>query len=272
LWSLRHRATPPLVLRVPLVLLPDNCQFSNKGACGRFYFDCVILKSGFFIAFRLLASGLALLGLGACASKSLLSEVSSAVFFDALPFQAPAPLDVQLNPNYRYLHVTLTGGKPALAVLGYVDAHAQGDIEVWYSAQGEVLRLQNGRLVGVAGLPLEWRHMAYPQTPPAWPSVPSEGVRFTRVRDEQPGYRLGLVEQVVLTPLPKPPLDLPGPAFAVATWFQESYTDARGSSRPDAWFALGEHGGQKTIVYSRQCLSVTVCLTLQRWPLQKDPL
>lgn len=212
----------------------------------------------------------ALWGLGACASKSLLSEVSSAVFFENLPFQASQPLDAKLNPNYRYLHVTLTGAKPALAVLGYIDSHPQGDIEVWYSAQGEVLRLQNGRLVGAVGLPVDWRHMAFPQTPPAWQSVPSEGARFTSVRDEQPGYRVGLVEQVVLTPLQHAPFVLPDKTQASAAWFQESYTGVSGSTRPDAWFAFGNYGGQKIIVYSRQCLSASVCLSLQRWPLQKD--
>lgn len=181
-------------------------------------------------------------------------------------------LGAKLNPNYRYLHVTMMGGQPALLVLGYVDAHPQGDIEVWYSAQGEVLRLQNGRLVGAAGLPVEWRRVAYPKMPPAWQSVPPEGARFSSVRDEQPGYRLGLIEQVLLTSLPKPPLELPGQAFAAAAWFQENYTDASGPTRPAAWFALGTYGDQKTIVYSRQCLSARVCLTLQRWPLQKDPL
>lgn len=260
-------------MAVRLVLLVAiNQLFFKKSAFGRFSFDCFILNLAFFVKLRLLASVLALLGLTACASKSLLSEVVSAVLVDNLPFQSAGPLAVQLNPNYKYLHVTLADAKPALLVLGYVDAHPQGEIEVWYSAQGEVLRLQNGRLVGVAGLPVEWRRVAYPQTPPAWQSVPPEGARFISVRDEQPGYRLGLVEQVFLTPLPKSPLKLPNPVFAKAAWFQESYSDAHGASRPDAWFALGRYGDQNTIVYSRQCLSASVCLNLQRWPHQKDPL
>lgn len=215
---------------------------------------------------------MALLGLTACASRSMLSEVVSAVLVENSPFQSDETLQAQLNPNYQYLHVTLAGAKPALLVLGYVDAHPQGAIEVWYSAQGEVLRVQNGRLVGAAGLPVEWRRVVYPQTPPAWQAVPSEGARFSSVRDEQPGYRLGLVEQVVLTPLPQAPADVPNKTHATATWFQESYTNAVGLTRPDAWFALGTYGAQKTIVYSRQCLSSNVCLILQRWPLQKDSL
>jgi len=202
----------------------------------------------------------------------MLSEVLSAVVLDTVSSDDRQLLDAKLNPDYRYLHVTLGKAKPALLVLGYFDVHPQGDIEVWYSAQGEVLRLQNGRLVGAAGLPVEWRRVAYPQSPPSWQSVPPEGARFTSVRDEQPGYRLGLVEQVVLTPLLKPPFESPDQTLASATWFQERYSDANGRTRPDAWFALGQYGDQKTIVYSRQCLSASVCLTLQRWPLQKDPL
>ncbi len=202
----------------------------------------------------------------------MLTEVMSAVFIDSLPLQTTQSLDAPINPAYRYLHVSLSGAKPALLVLGYVDAHPQGDIEVWYSAQGEVLRLQNGRLVGAAGLPVEWRRVTYSPTPLAWHAVPPEGTRFSSVRDEQPGYRLGLVEQVSLTPLPKSPLKLTNPAFAKAAWFQESYSGAHGTSRPDAWFALGRYGEQEIIVYSRQCLSVSICLDLQRWPLQKDPL
>lgn len=213
-----------------------------------------------------------MLGLTACASKSLLSDVVSAVLVESSPFQADVPLEVKLNPNYQYLRVTLDGAKHALLVLGYVDAHPQGDIEVWYSAQGEVLRLQNGRLVGATGLPVEWRRVVYSQTPPAWQAVPLEGARFSSVRDEQPGYRSGLVEQVVLTPLPQAPLELPNQTHATAVWFQERYANAMGLTRPDAWFAFGNYGTQKTIVYSRQCLSSNVCLSLQRWPLQKDSL
>ena len=200
----------------------------------------------------------------------MLSEVVSAVILDKSSLDTSQVQEAKLNPNYLYLHVTLAGAKPALLVLGYVDAHPQGAIEVWYSARGEVLRLQNGRLVGTTGLAVDWRRVDYPLPPPAWPSVPPEGARFASVRDEQPGYRLGLAEQVVLTPLQKPPLDLPAGSFANAAWFQESYSNANGSTRPYAWFALGNYGGQKTIVYSRQCLSANVCLTLQRWPLEKD--
>ena len=214
----------------------------------------------------------AVLVLTACASKSLLPEVASAVFFDKLSSGSSQISEAKLNPNYQYLHVTLAGAKPALLVLGYVDAHPQGNIEVWYSGQGEVLRLQNGRLVGATGLAVEWRRVVYPEAPLAWNSVPAAGVQYARIRDEYPGYRLGLVDQVFLTHLKNPPVDLLPDAPAKVTWYEERYLDASGTPVPVAWFALGNHGDQNTIVYSRQCLSLNVCLTLQRWPLQKDSL
>lgn len=214
----------------------------------------------------------AILFLTACASKSLLSEVTSAVFFDKFPFDSPGIAEAKLNPSYQYLHVTLGNSKPALLVLGYVDAHPQGNIEVWYSGLGEVLRLQNGRLVGASGLPVEWRRVTYSETPPDWNSVSAAGVQYARIRDEYPGYKLGLMDQVFSTHMKKPPDDFLSDAPADVSWYQERYSDAGGTSIPAAWFALGNYGGQKTIVYSRQCLSVNVCLTLKRWPLQKDIL
>ena len=77
----------------------------------------------------------------------------------------PAAADsARLNPRLRYLRVSVDG-RVALLVLGYVDAHPRGRIEVWYSAQHEVLRLQNGRIVGATGLTTEWRHVALPALP-----------------------------------------------------------------------------------------------------------
>ena len=60
------------------------------------------------------------------------------------------PTGAGLNQRFAYLRVT--AGKPvAFMALGYVDPHPNGPVEVWYSADREVIRLQNGRLVGTAG-------------------------------------------------------------------------------------------------------------------------
>ena len=73
-----------------------------------------------------------------------------------------------LNPNLKYLRVAIKG-RTAFLALGYIDAHPQGPIEVWYSAEKETLRIQNGRLIGAAGIVTEWRSVSLPALPSCHP-------------------------------------------------------------------------------------------------------
>jgi hypothetical protein len=197
----------------------------------------------------------------------------SAVLFDKGALSGVDLRAVPLNSNYQYLHVELDGKPPALLVLGYLDPHPQGEIEVWYSSAGEVLKLQDGRIVGATGLPVDWRRVSYAQSPPSWTSFKSAKVDFVRVRDESPGYRLGLSEQVSLAQVENAPDVARGHHFsAKTTWFRETYSGTEGTVLPDSWFAWAPYQAQNAVVYSRQCLSAQVCLTLQRWPPEKDPL
>ena len=72
--------------------------------------------------------------------------------------------EVNLNPDFRYLRV-VADGRVVFLALGNEDKDARGAVEVWYSARHEVLRLQNGRLVGAVGLNTEWRSVALPVLP-----------------------------------------------------------------------------------------------------------
>jgi len=180
------------------------------------------------------------------------------------------------NPAYRYLRVEVDGRAPALLVLGYLDADPQGEIEVWYSAKREMIRTQNGRIVGTAGLEVDWRGLRHASAPPAWTGVPAQGARYARIRDVFPGYRYAVSEQVELQPLPAvPALRLPDvlPVGLAGgyRWFRETATGAL-PALPPAWFAWGVHQGQATVVYSEQCLSATFCLKLLRWPLPEGAL
>ena len=141
----------------------------------------------------------------------------------------------QLDPALRYLRVT-TNGTAALLVLGYVDTDAYGSpIEVWFSAQGEVLRLWRGRLAGVAGVPVEWRAVRWPRDLPEWRAVVAPH-SFVRERDEMPGYRLGLVETVTLRPIQSPSnTQWRGSMPSDARWYEE---DVDGSSSPAARYAV----------------------------------
>lgn len=182
----------------------------------------------------------------------------------------------QHNTAYRYLRVQVQDRAPALLVLGYVDPHPQGDIEVWYSAQREVIKLQHGRIVSTLGLPTDWRAVRYPYAPPAWTKVSPQGDSYPRLRDTMPGYHYAVTDQMTLTPWrDAPPLTLPASVpnelARSYDWFQETMlsSSTTGEPLPPSWYAWGIHRGQATVVYSEQCLSATFCLTLQRWPVQE---
>ena len=198
----------------------------------------------------------------------------------------------RLNPNFRYLRVTIEG-RVALLALGNIDSHPQGAIEVWYSAEREVLRFQNGRLVGAAGLTTEWRNVMLPELP-AWTSLARAGapLRWVRTRDVMPGYRYGLRDALVLSVTRQPVKSaLQGLDPQRLTWFEERFvSEADGKTvLPPARYAvqmkphhpappggaplLGEEGktpreedGMGIVVYGEQCLAPQTCFTWQRWP------
>jgi len=178
----------------------------------------------------------------------------------------------QLNPNFRYLRVTI-GGRVVLLALGYLDSHRQGTIEVWYSAEREVVRLQNGRVVGAVGLTTEWRNVVLPDLP-EWSKLAStaEPFHWARTRDVMPGYRYGLRDSLSLRSVPVPgKTALQGLDARNLAWFEERF-NGDGSSQtalPTARYAVQIAGEQGVVVYGEQCLSPQMCFTWQRWPAGK---
>lgn len=211
-----------------------------------------------------------------CASRTApLVDVLSGVVSEQFGPQDTLTLTAKTNPLYRYLRVEVAGRSSALLVLGYVDSHPQGDIEVWYSAKREVIKTQNGRIVSTSGLALDWRRVQFSVAPPAWAQVPAQGVVYTRLRDVMPGHQAAIQEQIELKPwLGELPLALPTtlpPAVARGyRWFREVTLGSTAQPMAPAWFAWSVSGGQPTVVYSEQCLSVNFCLKLQRWPVQES--
>jgi hypothetical protein len=180
--------------------------------------------------------------------------------------------DAKLSPNLRYLRVTI-GGRVVLLALGFLDPHPHGTIEVWYSAEREVVRLQNGRVVGAVGLTYEWRNVVLPELP-EWSKLAGnvEPFRWSRTRDVMPGYRYGLRDTLWLSAIPPlensalkelDPKDL--------TWFEERFADdgLSKAALPVARYAVQVAGGQGLVVYGEQCLAPPTCFTWQRWPAGK---
>ena len=188
--------------------------------------------------------------------------------FDTLP--------TELDPRLRYLRVDVEGRPPALLVLGYLDPNPQGEVEVWYSSQGEILKTRNGRIVGTAGLELDWRRVVMSPAPPDWITVATSGQRYHRWRDEMPGYRQNIGTNLSVAPWPGLPnvtlaASMPSDRARRYQWFREDDTSGSQDALPAAWFAVGSYDGQAAVVYSRQCLSANFCLNLQRWPPQDVP-
>jgi len=176
-----------------------------------------------------------------------------------------------LNPQFRYLRAEVSG-RPALLVLGYVNEAPDGPIESWYSANQELVQIQNGRLVATAGLDFNWSAVRYseniplqnalkqiddvPMPPPVsrdaltgaliqgeriefdTPIKKSRGIRYQRMHTVMPNYRAQIVEGVELELLTEPPSaissrDLARLKSPSIRWVQERITpQARVADNP----------------------------------------
>ena len=187
---------------------------------------------------------------------------------------APQPDGNHLDPRFSYLRVT-AGKQVAFLALGYVDPHPQGDIEVYYSAKREVLRLQQGRLVGATGTFTEWRQVRMVDVPP-WNDVLTQqrAMVWTRVRDVMPGYRFNIEDRLALQAIAPPgQSSMVGANPPNLRWFEERRIAADGDASADggrpARYALEVSSGSVNVVYGEQCLSADLCVTWQRWKVTR---
>ena len=174
---------------------------------------------------------------------------------------------VELNPNLKYLRVT-NRSRVAYLALGYVDLPSGSDslnpVEVWYSAEKEVMRLQNGRLVGLSGTPVELFNVKFLDLP-SWEEV-GVSKAYTVIRDEMPGYIFGKKQRVILHSI-KPPKDVALLNLDVDSllWFEERYLSNKGSMELRSIYAIDVRDEQYLPVYGEQCLTPDFCLTWQWW-------
>lgn len=170
-----------------------------------------------------------------------------------------------LSPDLRYLRLAVDG-RVALLVLGYVTPDAGGDIEVWYSAYGEVLKLRRGRIVGTAGLATDWRSVRLDRTP-LWSSLSHGSTTIVREHDEMPGYRIGIRETLAVSAI-----DAPAASEYVGNPEQLRWFEERSDSfdwAPSRYAIDISPTGREVPVYGEQCISKKLCLVWQRWPATK---
>lgn len=188
--------------------------------------------------------------------------------------------DAHLNPAFRYIRITVDG-RVSFFALGSEDKHPQGPIEVWFSAQREVLRLQNGRVVGASGVTTEWRAVTLPEMPP-WSALArsQQPLLWVRIRDVMPGYRFGMRDELVLSAISPPQKSaLQGVDAQSLSWFEERFQTGSAAGRltrlvtsvaidgvlPPARYAVDLRDGKEIVVYGEQCLAPDFCFTWQRW-------
>jgi hypothetical protein len=221
---------------------------------------------------------LALIGaagsLAACTEETLAVARTARIFAPA--GGAPAPL----RTDRLYLRV-VTQGRTILMVLGGVDrpppegnTGSGADIESWYSGAGEILRLQDGRIVSTAGLLTDWRAVRTVDLP-RWDAAARAPVQYERERDQMPAYRYGMREAITLRSIPAPASSALRELDAHdLAWFEESARALTpGAAAPElatdpARFALQGQGAAAVVVYAEQCLAPDLCLSWQRWPVR----
>lgn len=198
-------------------------------------------------------------------SKSLFGTVTT-----LLPHTRNA-IQPQLNPAYAYLRVT-AGDRVAYLVKGY-DAPAKfGRIRsVWYSQQGEVLQIEDGRIVATAGLTTDWVDVRY-QDLPSWERTLNESGpwHYQRTRDLMPGYRFGITERLTLSRIPPPKTyHLVNVAATELQWFEERTEPLSSAASETAHLPPARYAVLKApvplVIYAEVCLDTQLCLAWQAW-------
>lgn len=241
------------VKRLPLACV--HLTSSTDAACVPLRGRQAVLHAGVVSAL------LTLLLLSGCAdTQSAAGDTARYLWASKASLQVPPP---ELRPDRRYLRVT-ANGYVAWMVLGYVDQDRDGEaVEVWYSADREVLRLQHGRLVGVNGTPVRWEHVQWRPARPSWPEGAAVG-QWQRVVDEREAHieRAGLQRDLQVRAI-QPPGDseLAGIAPEQLRWYEARTTQDR---LPAARYALAP--SSPTPAYGEQCVTQRMCLTWQYWP------
>ncbi len=217
-------------------------------------------KGGGHVRIRAVGVMLLAIFLAGCETSATLQSVKDLGNYFS-PWSSTNTAAPALNPAYRYLRIQ-TGKRVAYFALGYVDSLPEGKVEVWYSGGKEVLKLLDGRMVGMVGTATEWLLVTL-ISPPAWGDK-LDGMEYERRLDISPGYRYGVRERLRLKRLP-PPSDtkLADLKPQDILWYRE--VPVGSSAIPSALYGLMKEGDAWRVVYSEVCLDTNLCFSWQRW-------
>lgn len=173
---------------------------------------------------------------------------------------------VPRNPAYQYMQVEVPGAA-SLTVLGY----QYPNLQVWYAAKGEVVRLQGNRLIDTTGLNVNLANVQY---------AAGEQPQQTNMKFDVPELGLFNVRATLqLQPTEPPKSNLAKMASATKGlyWYSEtilgleSPLPAALEGLPPAIYGFAQALPEGTnasqlppAVYGKQCLAPTYCLEWHR--------
>lgn len=223
-----------------------------------------------FYRFSLLL--VAICGFLGCAGESRVFQDSMSAIWQSEKFK-DGTLAATLNPAYRYLRVSNPRGV-VLMLLGYTDADSQSNqpVDVWYSGDNEVIKLQDGRIVATSGLSYDWLAVRY-QGAPSWTQLLANPAQtpapYSRSVDLKSNYQFGKVQTITLTRIAKPAAhNLQGVSGQGAVWFEEKTEPSQLPATIYAAVPNWNQSGQAKVVYTWHCFKQDDCFAMQTWTPQ----
>jgi hypothetical protein len=210
---------------------------------------------------RALLFALVLMLLSACTSMSEATYKTLKAALVSHDSSSALIQDSGIAPAFKTMRV-LTAQTQSILVLGEIEQSPDGEIEVWFSGQGEILRIQNGKIVSTAGLAINWVRSRYKVI--EHDRLANRTV-YRVTRDVMPGWRYGYAQEMSQSPLAAPPasvarwFDGKERTAELAGWTVLQPTDRRQADQ--AWqvaYFGHNHRGQTRAGY--QCLAPDLCL------------
>lgn len=158
--------------------------------------------------------------------------------------------------GFEYLEVEWQGRKAAMA-LGYRETKGTQVNEHWYSGQGEMIKLVNGRVVQVLGMTKEVRQVL--GVPPVWADLLAHRlpVAWSQTKEVMPLYRYGLQEYFLSQQITPTALDKAIGSEATA-WVVEEVRSKSENGMPWIYQQKFALLGDK-VIYSEQCVAPEMC-------------
>lgn len=168
-----------------------------------------------------------------------------------------------LNPNFEYLR-TRVNGRLLFLALGYQgELGFPKDTRTYYSGDGEILRVTNGRIIHFVGQKREVR-IRLPDLSIEWPET--QAVAYRRFVDYRSAYQFNQPQDVTLRRLNAAPknIDLLKWKPSDLLWFEER-TQESGRQKKLALYGVLQDKESLAVVYAEQCLEQDLCFSFQRW-------